>query len=156
MWCSVPLLALPLSSRVGSGSVRKFPLETIGAIAAARLEMGIVWSQMRPGPVSTVLNIPSPPRKMFLAPLTIWASMETLSSKPATLPVSTTICWPAASWYSTRSPSISAKAMPLPVSLCMMKPSPPKMPVLALLLKWVLSSTPRSAARNARFWRIQL
>ena len=38
----------------------------------------------------------------------------------------------------------------------MMKPSPPKTPVFAFLLKCMLSSTPLSAARNERFCRIQL
>ena len=38
----------------------------------------------------------------------------------------------------------------------MIKPSPPKTPVFAFLLKWMLSSTPLSAARNERFCKIQL
>ena len=57
-------------------------------------EMGMVWSQILPGPVRTVLKKPSPPKNLFFRPLTYWMSMATVRSKPSTLPVSTIICWP--------------------------------------------------------------
>jgi len=43
-------------------------------IAPASLDMGMVCSQMRPGPVSETKNRPSPPKRTFLIPLTIWMS----------------------------------------------------------------------------------
>ena len=37
-------------------------------IAPAKALMGMVWSVMCPGPVTTVLNNPSPPKIIFLTP----------------------------------------------------------------------------------------
>ena len=51
-------------------SVYFLPKVKNGWIAAATPEMGMVWSQLLPGPVRTVLNSPSPPSTMFLSPLT--------------------------------------------------------------------------------------
>ena len=39
-----------------------------GATDYAIPEIGMVWSQTRPGPVSVVLNRPSPPNSLFLRP----------------------------------------------------------------------------------------
>ena len=78
--------------------------------------------------------------------------MVQLASHMARLPVSTTMLWPAASSYSTAYPSISTKAMPLPESFCMMKPSPPKKPAPAFFWKKIESSTPISEARKPLFW----
>ena len=49
-------------------------------------------------------------------------------------------------------PSISRKAVPLPESFCMMKPSPPNSPVMPFFWKNTDSSTPFSEARKALFW----
>ena len=54
--------------------------------------------------------------------------MEQVASMAARYPVSTTRDSPGSRSYSTMWPSNSAKAMPLPESFCMMKPSPPKKP----------------------------
>ena len=54
----------------------------------ARLEIGIVWIQIRPGPVTFVLNKPSPPRRTFFAPLIISISIVTVESIIARYPVS--------------------------------------------------------------------
>ena len=120
-------------------------------MAPATLEMGMVCSQILPGPVRTVLKKPSPPSSLFFRPLTCWMSMDTVDSKPSTQPVSTIICCPGARSYSTSSPSTSAKAMPEPDRRCMMKPSPPKKPVPSFLLKWTDICTPASEARKALF-----
>ena len=51
-------------------SVYFLPKVKNGWIAAATPEMGMVWSQILPGPVRTVLNSHSQPSTMFLSPLT--------------------------------------------------------------------------------------
>ena len=113
--------------------------------------MGMVWRTMRPGPVTTVWNTPSPPKIMFLTPFTAWMSREQVASIMARLPVSTIICWPGPRSYSTASPSISRKAVPRPDSFCMMKPSPPKKPAPSFFWKKTDRSTSRWAARKAVF-----
>ena len=91
---------------------------------------------------------------MFFAPLTITTSIEQLSSIAARYPVLTSISCPALSSYSAAYPSISINAVPWPLSLCMMKPSPPKMPEPSFFWKCMDSSTPSSEARNALFCTI--
>ena len=44
--------------------------------------------------------------------------------------------------------------MPLPESLCIIKPSPPKSPEPSFFLKCIESSTPASDARKADFCKI--
>ena len=51
-------------------------------------------------------------------------------------------------------PSISRKTVPLPDSLCMMKPSPPKTAVPSFFWKKTSIWTPVVQARNAFFWMI--
>ena len=48
-----------------------FPVLRNGARAAATPLMAMVWSTILPGPVTTVLNRPSPPNSTFLTPFTI-------------------------------------------------------------------------------------
>ena len=51
-----------------AGCCRYFDDGMTRAIAPAMLEMGMVWSQTLPGPVSSVLNRPSPPSSLFFMP----------------------------------------------------------------------------------------
>lgn len=51
-----------------------------GRIAPATEGMGIVCSTIRPGPYTTVWNSPSPPKKMFLAPETVFTSIVQVAS----------------------------------------------------------------------------
>ena len=44
------------------------PVTINGAKAPARLLIGMVCTHTRPGPVTTVLKIPSPPKSIFLTP----------------------------------------------------------------------------------------
>ena len=46
-----------------------------GLIADATVLIGIVWRTILPGPVTTVLKIPSPPNRAFLTPGTVWISI---------------------------------------------------------------------------------
>ena len=64
-----------------------------------------------PGPVSVVRNKPSPPNRIFLNPFTISAWYVTVSSKAATLPVSTLILSPGANILSIQLPSISINTL---------------------------------------------
>ena len=51
---------------MGSAAGAVFYLDGImAATAPAKLLMGMVWSTTRPGPVTTVLNRPSPPNSTF-------------------------------------------------------------------------------------------
>ena len=50
------------------------------AMRPAKPEMGMVWSRTRPGPVTTVLNMPSPPKSAFLTPLICSTSIFTVAS----------------------------------------------------------------------------
>ena len=49
-------------------------------MAPAKLEMGMVWITIRPGPVTRVLKRLSPPSSTFLTPLTCWISSWTVAS----------------------------------------------------------------------------
>ena len=52
-------------------SIYLLPVLKNGASAAATPLTGMVWSRILPGPVTTVLNRPSPPKRTFLTPFTI-------------------------------------------------------------------------------------
>ena len=54
------------------------------AMAPAKPVSGMVWSTTWPGPVTTVLNRPSPPRRTFLKPFTAWTSIRQVASIMAT------------------------------------------------------------------------
>ena len=58
---------------------------------------------------------------------------------------------PAFKLYSIDVPSISTNAVPFPVNLFMMKPSPPKNPAPNFFWKCALNSTPSSDAKYALF-----
>ena len=53
----------PASLFFRSGIYQLFSVGIKGRMAMATLLMGMVWSHTLPGPVSSVLKIPSPPKK---------------------------------------------------------------------------------------------
>ena len=69
----VPILrqAEAVMGRLIRVSIYLLPVLKNGASAAATPLTGMVWSRILPGPVTTVLNRPSPPKRTFLAPFTI-------------------------------------------------------------------------------------
>ena len=58
----------------------QFLLGRQAAMVPAKLDSGIVCRMILPGPVTTVLNRPSPPKSIFFTPLTLWMSRLQLSS----------------------------------------------------------------------------
>ena len=54
-------------------------------------EIGMDWIQILPGPVTTVLKKPSPPKNLFLRPGTLWISMVQVGVMAARYPVSSTM-----------------------------------------------------------------
>ena len=122
-----------------------------GMIRFANPGIVIVWSHTLPGPVKRVFSRPSPPRRMFLNPLTIVTSYCTFASKAAILPVSTISDSPGASVFSQSAPSISRNATPFPLSRWRMNPSPPNRPALRFFTTCALTVTPGWAQRNALF-----
>ena len=54
--------------RLSSSRQLPLPVEMKGWMDAAMLLMGMVCSQTLPGPVSSVLNSPSPPSSLFFMP----------------------------------------------------------------------------------------
>ena len=71
------------------------PVGKNGISELATAFIGMLWSITLPGPVTTVLKIPSPPNTMFFIPGTVLMSMEHVASIAARYPVSTTILCPA-------------------------------------------------------------
>mmetsp|Transcript_5205 Transcript_5205/g.14755 ORF Transcript_5205/g.14755 Transcript_5205/m.14755 type:complete len:204 (-) Transcript_5205:463-1074(-) len=128
------------------------PAGTRWAIALIILSAGIPCSQTVPGPVSVVMNNPSPPNMAFLMPGIIDTSKSMVWVMATSEPDDTLSDSPSLRSRRTRVPPAFTKTSPVPVKLCSTKPSPPKNPEVSDLVKAISMSTVSDPARYALFW----